>query len=176
MFRIKSKREERKKEKLLNLVDVNYRKGLGLTYKLPLARIEKDSTVILNYLNRLIPEPVGYADEDLYDKVEGISRFDGVTIDLSPEKIIFKGSDLYLDLDLSWNPFWLELDGFCSDDYLVGYVKKLKEQGYTLKLRLVSGPYKVYDSIHNEMKIVDYNLRMYLTLTPLVVKSSVQYL
>lgn len=176
MLGIKRKREERKKEKLLNLVDMNYRKGLVLTYKLHESSLDKDSTVILNYLNRLIPEPVGYDDEDLYDKVEGISRFDGVTIDLAPEKIIFKGSDLYLDLGLSWRPFWLELDGFCPDAYLVGYVNKLKEAGYSLKLSLESGPYKVYDSIHNEIKIVDYTLRMYLTLTPLVVESSVQYL
>lgn len=168
----KSKRKHRKQEKTVSLIDSNYKKGCSIRYRIPLPNTDKGSTVILNYLNRIVPEPIGYSDESLLDKVEGVYRFDGLSLDLDSEKLIFRKYDLYLDLgfvDLIWlEPIW---GGY--DEYFKGYITKLKETGYKLTLEVEGGPYKVYDSVHQEMTFIDYPLSVYVTLTPLLVEKAV---
>lgn len=168
-----SKRANQKEEDLLTKVEKDYAVGKELTYKIYVTEKEREAIGLLNYLNYNIPVPEGYEDnEGLEGKLEGVYRFDNTTLELVNGSLEFEVSsicsDVYLDLGLK-DFIWLELmnQNQFKFDYYSAYLKQLEEKGYTLKLKLSDGPYKIYDSIHKEMKIIDYTLRIYVTVTPL---------
>lgn len=172
------KRENKKEEELLTLVEKDYAEGKELTYKIYVTEKEREATGLLNYLNYHIPVPEGYEDnEELEGKLEGVYRFDNTTLSLVSGTLEFEispiCSDVYLDLGLK-DFIWLELmnQNQFKFDYYSAYLKQLEEKGYTLSLKLMDGPYKIYDSIHKEMKIIDYTLRIYATVTPLKVEKA----
>ena len=160
-------------EKVRELVENDYADGKELTYKILVTENEKEATGLLNYLNYHIPVPEGYEDNDgLEGKLEGVYRFDNTFLELVNGSLEFEVSeicsDVYLDLGLN-DIIWLELmnQNQFKFDYYSAYLKQLEEKGYKLTLKLLDGPYKIYDSIHKEMKIIDYTLRIYVTVTPL---------
>jgi hypothetical protein len=162
-------------DKLMESVVKDYADGKELTYKIYVTEKEKEAIGLLNYLNYNIPVPDGYDDhEGLEGKLEGVYRFDNTSLELVNGSLEFDissfCSDLYLDLGLK-DVIWLELKGQYKFDYYSAYLKQLEEKGYTLSLKLMDGPYKIYDSIHKEMKIVDYTLRIYVTVTPLKIEN-----
>lgn len=167
----KSKREEQKEGELLTKVEKAYAEGKELTYKIYVRENEKEATGLLNYLNYHIPVPDGYEDnEGLEGELEGVYRFDNTSLELVNGSLEFDissfCSDVYLDLGLK-DVIWLELKGQYKFEYYSAYLKQLEEKGYKLTLKLMEGPYKIYDSIHKEIKIIDYTLRIYVTVTPL---------
>lgn len=171
----KSKREEQKEGELLTKVEKAYAEGKELTYKIYVTEKDKELIGLLNYLNYNIPAPDGYDDhEGLEGEIEGVYRFDNTTLGLVYGSLEFDissfCSDVYLDLGLQ-DVIWLELKGQYKFDYYSAYLKQLEEKGYKLTLKLMGGPYKIYDSIHKEMKLIDYTLKILVTVTPLKVEN-----
>ena len=160
-----------KKRLLTKTLEEDYNSGNSINFSLRAIKDTESGVTLKNFLDYYVPIPDGYSDYALSNRINGVSRFDGITIDLVNYKYIRRVSQIFLDFgfDLDYE-YKLSYLGYEPFEYYKGYLDMLEEKGYRLELHLSYGPSKIYDRIKEKFIIIDEDLEILVKIIPLGVE------
>lgn len=160
-----------KKRLLAKTLEEDYKSGKSINFSLRAIKDTESGVTLKNFLDYYVPIPDGYSDYALSNNINGVSRFDGITIDLVNYKYIRRVSQLFLDFGFDFDyEYKLSYLGYEPYEYYKGYLDMLEEKGYRLELQLNYGPSKIYDRIKEKVIILDADLEILVKIIPLGVE------